>query len=219
MISANIASIPEREEQLKHTVYSLLKQVNIINVCLNNYNHNPFEKEKKVNVVFSDNSLGDAGKFMFLKGFNGYYFTCDDDLIYDPYYVEDTILRMNRSRHKIVTYHGRSFDSFPIDSYYKSASKKYRCLGDVNSDYTVQFGGTGCMAFHTSNFNIPIDKFERSNMSDIWIGIHAHKTNTPITVLKHEEGYIKYQHVKGTIYDDKCNNDSIETEIVNYNFR
>lgn len=217
MVSVNLASIPDREEQLKHTVYSLIKQVRVVNICLNNYDHNPFKGNKKVNVVFSDNSLGDAGKFMFLKDWNGYYFTVDDDLIYDPYYIEETISKMQDK--KIVSYHGRSFDSFPVSSYYRSATEKYQCLGDVKEDVMVQFAGTGCMAFHTDNFKPSMDIFKRKNCADIWIGLEADRLGIPITCLNHKSDYFKYQQVPDTIWDQEHLSDEFQTKTINQHFK
>ncbi len=84
MISFNIASIPDRVDLLINTVHSIIDQVDVVNICLNNYEVNPFEGYDKVNVVFSNNALGDGGKFLFVSQIDGYYFTGDDDLIYPP---------------------------------------------------------------------------------------------------------------------------------------
>ena len=40
MVNVLVASLPERENELYHTVYSLLDQVDCIHVVLNNYKHN-----------------------------------------------------------------------------------------------------------------------------------------------------------------------------------
>jgi hypothetical protein len=222
MVTVNIASTPDRKEQLYHTVFSLLDQVDKINICLNNYKKNPFEfmdrNSHKINVRFEDNSLGDAGRYLFLEETEGWYFTCDDDLIYNKYYIEDTIQRMTENNYKIASYHGRSFNSHPLESYYRDSCIKYRCLEEVKQDAVVEFGGTGVMAFHTSNFKPSLDVFKRANMSDIWVGIEARKQGIEINALSHESDYFRYQEVPNTIYDAKCKDDKIETEIINNYF-
>ena len=223
MINVLIASIPDREKTLYHTVFSLIDQVDCIHVVLNNYTHNPFDfmakNRDKVKVYFSDNSLGDASRYIPLKGLEDtYILTCDDDLVYPRHYAEDTIKRMVDSNYKIVSYHGRSFDNFPLKSYYNDKCIKYRCLDSMFKDDVVQFAGTGVMAFHTKDFKPSIDIFKRSNMSDIWIGIEAKKKGINIDCLSHDKDYFRYQQVKDTIWDNKHNNDVIETEIVNNNF-
>lgn len=214
-ITANIASIPSREKELIKTIDSVINQVDKVNVCLNNYKHNPYI-HPKVNVIFEDNSLGDAGKFMFLDNFDGYYLSCDDDIIYPPTYIIDMIPEIDN--YGIVSHHGRSFDSFPIANYYKGANHRVQCLSE-NLNYGVtQFGGTGVMGFHTDNFNPSFDIFKRANMSDIWIGIEADKQGLTITTLPHSEDYFTYQHIKHTIWNDKNDNCQIETDIINNYF-
>ena len=215
-ISVNIASLPEREEQLKRTVESLINQVDEINICLNNYDYNPFEGVEKVNVVFSNNSLGDAGKFLFLDTFEGYYFSCDDDLIYDPNYIKDTIKEVDK--YGVVSYHGRSFLKYPIESYYKSPAIRNRCL--AKQDYTepVDIAGTGVMAFDTKRFKPNFSIFKRANMSDIWVSCYAKSQGIKIWGLKHSSDYFTYQEVPNTIYNDKVNNCEYETKIVNEYF-
>lgn len=217
MISFNIASIPDRVDLLINTVHSIIDQVDVVNLCLNNYEYNPFENYKKVNVVFSNNSLGDGGKFLFVGGFDGYYFTGDDDLIYPPTYIQDTIKQLERG-FKIVAYHGRTFLHFPINSYYKSPAIRNRCLGDWDFTEPVHIGGTGVMAFHTKDFKVNITAFKKSNMSDIWIGCQAREQNIKIWGLKHSSTYFTYQRPSTTIYDDKVNDCEYETEIVNKYF-
>lgn len=210
MTTFNIASIPQRAEALVKTVDSIIDQVNIVNLYLNNYEFNPYP-HSKVNVVYGDNSLGDAGKFMFDD--KGYYLTGDDDLIYPENYVEEMIMAIYSFG--IVTHHGRSFDSFPISNYYHGANKRHRCLNEVKEIDTVQFGGTGVMGFHTDKFKIDKSIFKHSNMADIWIGIEAHKQGLPITVLPHSDTYITYQPMDETIWHDKHHNCEMETKIAN----
>lgn len=216
-IYANIASIPEREQFLKKTVESIYNQVDVINLYLNNYTHNPFENDTKINVVFGDNSKGDAGKFFFVDECDGYYFTMDDDLIYPPNYIKETIDNYNGG---VVTYHGRSFDKFPIQSYYKSATKKFRCLDNQENDEIVQVGGTGVMMFHTRLINLPFEIFIFPNMADVFVAIFCKMSNIEIECLKHEKGFIKYQNIgENTIFAKESKNDSRQTTLINKYFK
>jgi hypothetical protein len=215
--SFNIASLPDREEQLINTVNSIIEQVDKVNLCLNNYTHNPFDGNNKVNVIFSDNKHGDAGKFIWVNSFEGYYFSGDDDIIYPPTYIEDT--KKEVDKYGVVSYHGRSFLKFPIESYYKtSPSVKIRCLAEYEYTEPVQIAGTGVMAFRTDKFKPPFSIFKKSNMSDIWIGCYAKEQGIDIWGLKHSETYFKYQKVPNTIYEDKVNSCEYETTVVNNYF-
>jgi hypothetical protein len=175
-----------------------------------------FFYHKKINLFFTDNSIGDAFKYLNLIKVDGYYFSIDDDLIYPPTYVSDTIKRCKEfNNKKVVTYHGRNFPSFPISSYYRSASERYSCLSKVKNDVKVQFGGTGVMCFHTSLMKIPIDYFKNPNMADVWIGKYCIENNIEIICLKHDEGYMKYIPQKTTIYNEASKSDKIQTGLVN----
>ena len=116
---------------------------------------------------------------------------------------------------KIITLHGRSFSSFPINSFYKSSSERYACLENVKNDVIVQFGGTGVMCFHTSLLKVSIDDFLYPNMADIWIGKFAKQRNIPILCLQHSKGYIGYIHQNTTIFNEHSTNDRVQTFVVN----
>jgi hypothetical protein len=218
MITVNIASLANRIDLLINTINSLIDQVDQINICLNNYEVNPYI-HPKVNVVFSDNSHGDAGKFMFTTQSEGYYLTADDDLIYPPTYVKNIIEAIDK--YGIVTYHGRSFKSYPISNYHRPNEApiiRNRCLGSYDYDEPVDVGGTGCMGFHTDYFNPPFSIFKRANMADIWISCYAKQQGKLIWGLKHDADYFSYQIPETTIYDDKVNDCSFETKIINETF-
>ena len=217
-IVVNVASY-KRTESLIRTLESIINQCDEINVALNDHYMEEipdFLHHNKINLFFTDNSIGDAFKFLNLEKVDGYYFSIDDDLIYPPTYVSDTIKRCKEfNNKKVVTYHGRNFPSFPISSYYRSASERYACLNKVKNDVKVQFGGTGVMCFHTSLIKIPIDYFKNANMADVWIGKYCIENNIEIICLKHDEGYIKYIPQKSTIYNEESKSDKIQTDLVN----
>lgn len=217
-IIVNVASY-KRTESLIRTLESIINQCDEINVALNDHYMEEvpdFLHHKKINLFFTDNSIGDAFKYLNLEKVDGYYFSIDDDLIYPPTYVSDTIKRCKEfNNKKVVTYHGRNFSSFPISSYYRSASERYTCLTKVKNDVKVQFGGTGVMCFHTSLMKIPIDYFKNANMADVWVGKYCIENNIEIICLKHEEGYIKYIPQKNTIYNEESKSDKVQTNLVN----
>jgi len=214
-ISVNIASLVERKEQLINTINSLVNQVDEVNVCLNNYLEPPLE-HPKVNYFYSDNVFGDAGKFMFLDNFEGYYFTCDDDICYPPTYIQDTITEIDKFG--LVTYHGRTFLNFPIESYYRSPAIRNRCLDKWEWTEPVTIGGTGVMGFRTDKFKPPFRIFEAPNMSDIWLSCYAKEQGQKVWGLKHSKEYFTYQEVPNTIYEDKVDNCEFETSVVNKYF-
>jgi hypothetical protein len=216
-IIVNVASY-KRIDSLVKTLESIINQCDEINVALNSTEGGlpPILYHHKINLFFTDNSKGDAFKFLRLSNSDGYFLTIDDDLIYPPNYVEYLIKRCkDYNNSKVITLHGRSFSKFPINSYYKSATEKYSCLKKVKNDVKVQFGGTGVMCFHTSLMKIPIEYFRYANMADIWVGKYCFLKNIDIICLKHDEGYIKYIPQKTTIYELESKNDTLQTKVAN----
>lgn len=216
-VTVNIASTPDREEMLLKTIKSIKPHARKINVCLNGYKHNPFPSNAtKINVVFSDNRYGDAGKFMF--DCEGYVLTIDDDLIYPESYVLD--MTMNIDRFGVVTHHGKSFRSYPIESYYDNSETyiRVRCLQENVYFGNIDFAGTGCLGYHTSVVNPKLKDFPTPNMADIYFSTYCKSKGVKIKAIPHEHGYIQYQFPKTTIWDDKSKDDEFETNYVNEKF-
>lgn len=215
----NIASY-KRKQTLINTINSIYDLANVINVSLNDYDEIPYELiDSKINIFITDNSKGDAFKFINLNNSNGYFFTIDDDLIYTKDYVNLMIDGVEKyHRKKIVTLHGRYYNEFPIKSYYKSYSKFYHCLHKIINDNPVHIGGTGVMCFHTDTIKIPINYFKTPNMADIWFSKFCYENNIEIICLEHNSNLIKYQNVNETIYNNSINNDQYQTKLVNDTF-
>jgi glycosyltransferase involved in cell wall biosynthesis len=213
----NISSFG-RIGSLEKTLQSIYNQCDEINLCLNDkITELPdFLLQPKINLYITDNSKGDAFKFMSLETKNGYYLTIDDDLIYPPNYVNFMVDKCKEyNNKKIITLHGRSFYNFPIKSYYNSNAQRFYYYEKVLDDVKVQFGGTGVMCLHTSLLKKSINDFLLPNMADVWIGKFAKENNIDIICVKHEKNFIKsIPHLK-TIYDDSKNNDLNQTKIVN----
>jgi hypothetical protein len=74
-ISINVSSYG-RIDSLEKTIKSIYNQCDVINVALNdNHNNIPlFLYDTKINLFLTDNSLGDAFKFMNLMNTNEGYF-------------------------------------------------------------------------------------------------------------------------------------------------
>jgi len=214
-IKVGIASLVEREEQLIKTIDSLINQVDEIHVCLNNYLEPPYEHEK-VTFFYSDNVFGDYGKFLGLKGFDGYYFTADDDIIYPPTYIQDTIPHIDM--YGVVSYHGRTFTKYPIMSYHRTPAIRNRCLQEYLYTEPVDIAGTGVMGMRTDIFKPPFDIFKERNMADIFVSCYAKEQGIRIWGLKHSADYFTYQHVPNTIYDSRVDNCEYETRLVNKHF-
>lgn len=216
----NVASY-NRIESLVKSLESIIDQCDVINVTLNSHDGDIPEilYHDKINLMLSDNSLGDAMKFYMLDKSDGYFLTIDDDLIYPPNYVEFMIAKCKEyGNTRVMTLHGRNFASFPITSYYRSATEIYACLNTVKKNVIVQFGGTGVMCFHTDLFKLPIGYFIYPNMADVWIGKYCMENKIEILCVRHDTGYIKYINQNDTIFDTESRNDELQTLVANSTF-
>lgn len=147
-------------------------------------------------IIVYDNSnntvnLTDNGKFagLLLCDEPCYYFSCDDDLIYPPDYIERMIEAIERTG-SIVTCHGRVLLGENVPYY--NGHNLYTCLGDVCYNVKVQVAGTGVTGFRTDYFN-PAHLAINSNqkMSDLIFSYYAMKEGKDIYMLPHQKGWIK----------------------------
>lgn len=122
MIRAHLATFPPRREILVETLESLSSQVDAVFVCLNEYTAIPDELSRFSNVhaFIPDSDLKDAGKFAPEVQPNDTVFTCDDDILYPPTYVQDTIENLETlgAKDTIVGYQGNTWK-------YKKQKAKY----------------------------------------------------------------------------------------------
>jgi hypothetical protein len=197
MIVAGIASINTREHLLRRTLKSIYTQVDKVYAVLNNYSKLPdwITSMPNVEAIVSDNSMGDAGKFLFTcKHDNDYFLSIDDDLVYPDSYVQNMVSAVDKYN-GVVSYHGRVYPRPFVN--YGHWIANYRCLNTVSKDVPVDIVGTGCCAFHTSRLKVNIADFKYRNMADVFISVLAHQQNVPMWVLAHERNYIKYLYPEG----------------------
>jgi hypothetical protein len=169
-----------RKEYLKKTINSLSGQADKIYVYDNNIEHL---------------DLKDFGKFFFLQKYSEpiYYFSCDDDIIYPPTYVKDTINAIEKYK-SIVTYHSESL-SYKNEFEYPDII--WNLFGqNINSEIYADIMGTGVTAFRTDYFN----PLEVLNMIDVGSADHAlsylaHKQNKSIIHVPHSSTYLIDQEV------------------------
>jgi hypothetical protein len=228
MITAQIATIPDRMETLPKVIGSLLPQVDLLNVMLNSYSDsqaavlfNRYFYDDRINFFRRNNEKGDAEKFYGCDNITGYVLTCDDDLIYPDDYVANMIFDINHyNSNAIISYHGRKFKPGIIDSYYSGRNREaaYRCLDTVTGYHQVDSGGTGVMGWDADKVRISYDWFKEPNMADVWVAVNAKKNNIPIYVAPHPEGWFGIAYEGKGIWDDwneGRKNDQIQTKAWN----
>jgi len=222
-VIVNIASMKSRKESLKQTIQSLLDNTikpDTINVYLNDYQGVPeyLQNNPVIQVYFHPaGDLADNAKFYCLKGSKGYYFTCDDDLVYPKDYIERVIAQIEFSMRKcVVGAHGILFTKTPIADYYVDRTVKH-CLGEVRISSYVHILGTGCLAFHTDTLSVEMTDFKTKKMADIWFALKAQQQEVPMYCISHSYGWIKQtEHdQKDAIWNEYKNDNKKQCELVN----
>lgn len=190
-VRIGIASMKGREDGLKQVLARLIPQADEIFVYLNGMDMVPSMLPTATNLqYFTGKDFGDRSKFLFLEGFDGYYLTCDDDILYPEFYVEHIIDGIERyGRKAVVGWHGSIF-SDDFDDYYNSKYRKVLSFSTLRGlDTPVHLLGTGVCGFHTSTINLKFDEFIHANMADVFVALNAQHNNIPMVVLRHERGW------------------------------
>lgn len=186
IISANMATFPLRKNYVEKTVRSILPQVHVLRVYLNEYKKIPsFLLHPKIVTVIGKEDVGDAGKFFWCGEQEEIYFTIDDDLLYAPHYVREHLRTLAHYQFKVlVTLHG--YVLAPDAKDYRN-DRKGICgyYEHSNEDKYGNVGGTGVMAFHTAVMPFKFSDLKHPNMADIWVAKKAQEYKIPIVVRKH----------------------------------
>ena len=217
MVTAQLATIPDRENLLKLTVESLLPQVDQLNIMLNGYEKTPsFCYKPKVQFYHLDNSKGDAAKFYGLRNVEGYIFTCDDDLIYPPDYVETMTKMLQKNANSVIlTNHGRTMQPKPVANSYTSRRASYHWKDEQPASVRLDIGGTGVMAWHSCSFFPDYNRIDKANMADIWVAMFAQEQSVEIWLNPHRECWLKYMEPSWTIWDVHYPNPQEQTDLYN----
>jgi FkbM family methyltransferase len=190
-VRVGIASIPSRVDGLEEVVSRLYDQVDDIRVYLNGFTEIPsfLTGDPKIEAVLGPD-LADRGKFAFLDGFDGYYFTADDDIAYPPFYVEHCIDGIERyGRKAAVSWHG-SLLRDPFEDYYDPDYRRVLSFrAERKVDVPAHILGTGCTAFHTDTIRPSLADFAAPNMADVFFALHAQREQVPLVVLNHRKGW------------------------------
>lgn len=172
MITAALATFPARLPTLEKVLQRLRPQVDRLCVYCDKYEDAP-PIVKSLADEYCCGDKGDAGKFAWAQAEEGYYLTCDDDLLYDPHYVEWMIAEVQRwGGRAIVTAHGRTFQGpakdFLSDNRDGTQHDFSRSIGE---GAWINWPGTGCMATDLSVRTLPVENLVKNacdNVLALW---------------------------------------------------
>lgn len=236
-IMAGMATVPSREDALGDAIHSLLHQVDVLGLyvapgdwervrTIEDAQH-PCEIRTHYVEEAEHDDHGDAGKFWWAEEWDGYYLTVDDDIIYPPTYVADTIEAIDTvGPRAAVSCHGVILGEMPLDSYYRNRSV-FHWQREVRAFHQVHLACTGWAAFHTNHLDLSMEDFPEPQMADIWFGIECQRAELPAYVRPHppsvnqigpEDGYLTQNpkvDLSGSIYANHHRRDGLQTDTVN----
>lgn len=188
-VRIGIASIPSRAASLISTLESLRSQADEIFVSLNGYDSvpdHPFGKSVKFEL---NKNVGDLAKFRYLTDdFRGYYFTCDDDIQYPPYFVKSVVYYLKKYGYVAAGWHGSVLKENFHDYYDRGSRDVKTFYGAQHSESFVHILGTGCMGFDADKVRPDQAVFESPNMADVYFAKFAQKARLPMLVVPHDRG-------------------------------
>jgi len=197
--SAAIATYPGRADALPHTINSLINQVDYLFIYLNEYNQVPDfiekhpQRKRIVVIVDEEGSRRAEAKLHWANRINGYYFTCDDDIIYPSDYVEATVKALdNINRKGVVGYHGIVFNS-SVASFKGDRKEFYRFSESLEEVKVVNLLGTGVCAFHT-DLLVGVDTTLLAKFPyavDPAFAVICKANNIPMYCLEHKENWLE----------------------------
>lgn len=205
-----VASIPNREDNLKSMIESVFHQVDEINVYLNWYKEVPrFLKTSDKIIVHNQPAwdLWDVWKFYKYEDYcddDVYYFACDDDLIYSNWYFDKLIQDIEKyNREAIVWFHWVVLkNKWRIKSYYEDRYV-FPFWNKIPTDISVQIIGTGTIAFHTSTIKFSYKDLDIPNMADVFIWRFAQLLWIPMVCVGRDKHYLSQQTTNTSIYESK----------------
>lgn len=153
-----IATYPARKNSLLETIDSLIHQVDYLLLYLNEYQAIPSEinkhkqRNKIICVVDETGERRAEGKFHWMSRVQGYYLTCDDDIIYPDNYVEKTTSAIEKNNRRcVVGYHGVVFKN-SVASFKADRKSFYKFTEHLEENKKCHLLGTGVAGFHSQLF-------------------------------------------------------------------
>ncbi len=203
VITANLATIEARKDNLQEVVDSLRFQVDKVRVYGNDYTP---ELEGDNVEVYTGPDYTDNAKFFWLPISKGIYLSCDDDIIYPINYVQTILNARKKYPNAWLTFHGRELKGLNLTYY--TEHNVYSCLRQVQGDYEIHVPGTGVSAFDTNLIKFDPLTWGDYRMSDLMASLELAKKNIKIICLSHEESWIKSAktHLRQSIHHSERSN-------------
>jgi len=215
-ITILIASVLEREHQLKIVLNRIASQIgyhNIdVHVVLNFYDEIPIWAPSytifcKFHLNPTNKKAHDAIWEYVPK--DGYVFVMDDDIYYPLDYFDKLIKALRRHEHKAVcTCHGSNIQ-LPAKDYMESR-QTWGFTDSLDRDIFNDLAGVGCCAFHTDTIRPQLSDFPIQFMRDMFFSALCLKKGMKIINIQRDADWLRPMHATGeTVYDVTYNNEGL----------
>ena len=215
-VTACVASYPARRDALVRTVETILPQVDVLRVYLNDYDEVPAPlHHPRIEIARSQDyrDLKATGKVWRIEHApDGYVLTIDDDALYPPDYVDRYVATLRKYDHRIMlTTHG-SIVPESARWYYQRTSV-YGFRQALAYDAVVNLAGSGSIGYHTSRFKPRFEHFSPHVAVDLVFSFLAREAGLPIIALRRPKGWITVQReTEGQgLYQDYVQRPTIHT--------
>jgi len=192
MIRAHLATFPPRSDLLLQTVQTILPQVDLLCICLNEYSAIPagLGDLDKVQAIIPDRDLKDAGKFAFPVAPDDMVFTIDDDILYPPDYVASTLAAFDRldPDQNVVGHLGHALVMKPQLG--RKGWRNYKFHSEVKDIFKVDILGTGTACQLGRILPSLEDMVSAAGFVDLRHARLHHLAGRSLWVLPHAEGAI-----------------------------
>lgn len=203
IVTANLASFPVREASLETVIPTIIDQVDILNIYLNDYAKAPkfIIDHPRINYVLGekcDGDLRDNGKFYFLNKVprNSYYFTIDDDIVYPSNYVSKLRKTLKKYANQVVVgVHGIIFNK--DYSNFTKSRVTFHFMKRLKCDIFVSTLGTGTVAFFLPTMkDLKLSYFKSVGMADLWLSAYCHNKGIKRLCINRNDEWLSPVKVK-----------------------
>ncbi len=226
-IYAALVTIPSRKRSCEQTIDSLINQVDKLFLCFNGYKEipsfiNKYDHRKIEYMLDSTGYYAAAAKLYWSAQVKGYYFTCDDDIIYPKDYIKKSVNKLKHYNNKaVISYHGNNYKWFSTDI--RTDRKEfYKFPQEQIIDKKVHVIGTGVCAFHSSlidGYSAFSQCLRYPRSIDLAFSIFLRKNKIKKIVLQREHEWLKANYlVQHGLHEQKQLNENLRCSVNNLLF-
>jgi len=220
LVTANMAVIPERVDSARVALRSIRNQVDVVRVWWQGpYDEAPTDwrdSTKPIDVLQANGrNFGDQKKFFWNYGDEA-YFSCDDDIIYPPNYVEKMLAHQLETGAQVVSAHCWWVkDEWCLRQLGYFRSRKVSHFADqypiFEGDDPPPHGcGTGVALIYQQPFNSM--NCPTPNMTDIYLALMVKRLGLKISCVPRGKNWLTQAPQKGaSLFDRYINDDGLHT--------